>query len=89
MITRRGVLGGAAALAVSAFATRASADDLPPIVFVHGNSDYAADWQTAFWRFESNGYPRDRLFAICFTDPQSRDDNTVAQADRSSTDDEL
>jgi pimeloyl-ACP methyl ester carboxylesterase len=89
MITRRGVLGGAAALAVSAFATRASADDLPPIVFVHGNSDYAADWQTAFWRFESNGYPRDRLFAICFNDPQSRDDNTVAQADRSSTDDEL
>ena len=42
-----------------------------------------------FWRFESNGYPRDRLFAISFTNPQARDDNTVAQADRSSTDDEL
>ena len=48
-----------------------------------------AIWQTAIWRFESNGYPRDRLFAINFTDPQARDDDTVAQANRSSTQDQL
>ena len=48
-----------------------------------------AIWQTTIWRFESNGYPRDRLFAISFTDPQARDDNTAAQPNRSSTDDEL
>ncbi len=35
----------------------------PPIVFVHGNGDSAALWQTTIWRFESNGWPRDRLFA--------------------------
>jgi pimeloyl-ACP methyl ester carboxylesterase len=58
-------------------------------VFVHGDSDQAAIWQTAIWRFESNRYPRDRLFAINFTDPQARDDDAVAQANRSSTQDQL
>ena len=33
--------------------------------------------------------PRNRLFAISFTDPQARDDDTVAQANRSSTQDQL
>ena len=89
MITRRGMLGGAAALTAAAWAGRAGAEDLPPIVFVHGDSDQAAIWQSVFWRFESNGYPRAKLFAISFANPQARDDNTVAQADRSSTDDEL
>ena len=32
-------------------------------------ANLAATWQTQIWRFESNGYPRDRLFAISFTDP--------------------
>jgi pimeloyl-ACP methyl ester carboxylesterase len=68
----------------------AHAEDTPePIVFVHGDSDLAATWETVIWRFESNGYPRDRLFAISFTDPQARDDDTVAQPNRSSTQDEL
>ena len=58
-------------------------------MFVHGDSDLAATWETQIWRFESNGYPRDRLFAISFTDPQARDDDTVAQANRSSTADQL
>jgi hypothetical protein len=56
---------------------------------VHGDSDLAATWETVIWRFESNGYPRDRLFAISFTDPQARGDDNVAQANRSSTQDEL
>ena len=89
MITRRGMLGGAAAMAAAAWVGRASAEETPPIVFVHGDSDQASIWQSVFWRFESNGYPRDRLFAISFTNPQARDDDNVAQADRSSTEDEL
>ena len=89
MITRRGVLGGGGGVGRLRLGRGRGAEDLPPIVFVHGDSDLAATWQTVFWRFESNGYPREKLFAISFTNPQARDDNTVAQADRSSTDDEL
>ena len=91
MLNRRRLLQGTAALALGGVARSAFAQDAPPvpIVFVHGDSDLAATWETQIWRFESNGYPRDRLFAISFTDPQARDDDTVAQANRSSTEDQL
>ena len=91
LLTRRRMLQGTAAIAVAAFDRAAFAEDQQPvpIVFVHGDSDQAAIWQTTFWRFESNGYPRDRLFAINFTNPQARDDDGVAQPNRSSTEDEL
>src|SRR5205085_2551445 len=52
-VSRRAVLRGAAALplAVSNFgfgaaAQTASAADVPPILFVHGNGDHAALWIT-------------------------------------------
>ena len=48
-------------------------DPMPPIVFVHGNGDTAALWMTTVWRFESNGWPRDRLHAIDFANPNARD----------------
>ncbi len=67
----------------------ASADAQPPIVFVHGNGDSAALWTTTLWRWESNGWPRTRLHAVNFPDPQARDDNGVAQAGRSSADDQM
>ncbi|WP_158818161.1 hydrolase [Methylocapsa sp. S129] len=91
MLSRRRMMQGTAALALAGLPRAAFAQDQPaaPIVFVHGDSDAAAIWQTTFWRFESNGYPRDRLFAINFTDPQARDDDTIAQANRSSTQDQL
>ena len=91
MLNRRRMLQGTAAFAFAAFHRTALAQDqiAVPIVFVHGDSDAAGIWQTAIWRFESNRYPRDRLFAINFTDPQARDDDTVAQANRSSTQDQL
>jgi pimeloyl-ACP methyl ester carboxylesterase len=60
-------------------------DPMPPIVFVHGNGDTAALWMTTVWRFESNGWPRDRLHAIDFPLPLSRDDDSKPQAGRSST----
>ena len=78
MITRRALLSGVAALA---FVRVARAEVAVPIVFVHGDSDSAAVWQTTFWRFESNGYPRDKLFAINFTNPQARSDDGVEQPD--------
>jgi pimeloyl-ACP methyl ester carboxylesterase len=91
MLNRRRLFQGTAALALAGLGRSAFAQDQPavPIVFVHGDSDLAATWETQIWRFESNGYPRDRLFAISFADPQARDDDTVAQANRSSTEDQL
>jgi pimeloyl-ACP methyl ester carboxylesterase len=90
VLNRRNFLGGAAAL--SALPTleamgQASADI--PILFVHGNGDQAPIWLTALWRFESNGYRRERLYALNFTDPMARDDDGVPQANRSSTQDQL
>jgi pimeloyl-ACP methyl ester carboxylesterase len=90
MLSRRSLLLGAAALAVLSWPDSGFAQEAPvPIIFVHGDSDLAATWETVIWRFESNGYPRDRLFAISFTDPQARSDDNVAEANRSSTQDEL
>lgn len=62
--------------------------DVPPILFVHGNGDHAALWVTTLWRMESNGVPRDRMFAINFTDPLARTDDKVEQPNRSSTEDQ-
>ncbi|MBV9286772.1 MAG: hydrolase [Hyphomicrobiales bacterium] len=91
MLNRRRFLQGSAALACAGLWRTALADEQSPvpIVFVHGDSDLAATWETQIWRFESNGYPRDRLFAISFTDPRARDDDRVAQPNRSSTEDQL
>jgi pimeloyl-ACP methyl ester carboxylesterase len=92
-LTRRNVLWGATALPllagsldVRAFAE--AAPDMPPILFVHGNGDHAALWITTLWRMESNGVPREKMFAINFTDPLARSDDTIAQENRSSTEDQ-
>ena len=83
----------AALLATALLAACASspppATALPPIVFVHGNGDTAALWTTTVWRWESNGWPRERLHAIDFPYPSSRDDDTKPQEGRSSTDDQM
>jgi pimeloyl-ACP methyl ester carboxylesterase len=63
----------------------AAPDPHPPIVFVHGNGDTAALWMTTIWRFESNGWPRERLHAIDLPYPLARDLDDVAQAGRTST----
>ena len=57
----------------------------PPILFVHGNGDSSALWLTTVWRFESNGYPRELLHALDLPSPSARDDDDVAQANRSGT----
>ncbi len=60
----------------------------PPILFVHGNGDSSALWITTLWRFESNGYPRERLFTIDYPYPTARDDDTIPQPSRSSTEEQ-
>ena len=57
---------------------------MPHIVFMHGNGDSAALWQTTIWRFESNGWPRERLHAVNVAYPQSRDVDSVPQPGRNS-----
>ncbi|HEV7576196.1 MAG TPA: alpha/beta fold hydrolase [Caldimonas sp.] len=88
LITRRRLLLAAAAAgtaSLAACATRPSAADMPPIVFVPGNGDTAGLWTTTIWRFESNGWPRDRLHAIDMPYPLARDDDAKEQPGRSST----
>jgi triacylglycerol lipase len=70
-------------------ASAAVAQTQPAVVFVHGNGDSAALWQTIIWRFESNGYPAALLHAIDFTSPTARSDDTKPQDNRTSTDEAL
>jgi pimeloyl-ACP methyl ester carboxylesterase len=65
-----------------------AAGEIPPVLFVHGNGDHAALWMTTLWRMESNGVPWSRLAALNFTDPLARNDDAVAQPNRSSTEDQ-
>jgi pimeloyl-ACP methyl ester carboxylesterase len=86
MLHRRLLLVLAATgLVLAGCATPPPAGEQPPIVFVHGNGDSAALWQTTAWRFESNGWPRERLHAIDLPYPLARDDDGKAQPGRSST----
>lgn len=92
-MTRRQAIGGMATAIVASGAglvraARAQAER-PPVILVHGNGDHAALWQTTLWRFETNGWPRDRLAAFNFTDPLSRNDDAVPMASRSGTEDQL
>ncbi|RLJ39156.1 alpha/beta fold hydrolase [Acidovorax sp. 106] len=84
LLPRRSFLLAAAAASLVLAGCGSSSPDHPPIVFVHGNGDTAALWQTTAWRFESNGWPRDRLYAIDVPYPLARDDDTVAQPGRTS-----
>jgi len=59
-------------------------DAFPPVVFVHGNGDTAALWYPTAWRFESNGWPRERLFGADLPYPLARAEDSKAQPGRSS-----
>lgn len=88
--TRRALLQhagwlGSAALLSPLLACARRYENPTPVVFVHGNGDTAALWHTSFWRWESSGFPRDRLFAIDFPYPLARSDDAVFQRLRSSS----
>src|SRR3954463_14639302 len=96
-ISRRAILKTAAALPLTANSfgfgaaaqtSAAPAVDVPPILFGHGNGGHGALWIPPAWRMESNGVSRERMFAINFTDPLARADDTVAEPNKSSTEDQ-
>jgi pimeloyl-ACP methyl ester carboxylesterase len=66
-----------------------TASAIPPVLFVHGNGEQASLWMTTLWRMEFNGVPRERMFAINFTDPLARTDDTKPEPNKSSTEDQL
>jgi pimeloyl-ACP methyl ester carboxylesterase len=82
--SRRSFLALLLALLLAGCAGNAPRSSNPPIVFVHGNGDSAATWHTMAWRFESNGWPRERLFALDMHYPFARDDDGKPQEGRSS-----
>jgi triacylglycerol lipase len=67
-----------------AVGTSVAAEQLP-IVFVHGNGDYATLWTTTIWRFESNGYDPNLLFAANLVHPNAPGDDTKPAENQSTT----
>ncbi len=82
---RRFLIVAAASLAASCAQMGAGEPPLPPIVFVHGNGDTAGLWMTTLWRFESKGWPRERLHAIHLPYPLARDIDERPQSWRTSS----
>ena len=97
--TRRALLAGAAALWPAATlaqqpqplrrAPPPGESGPPPVVFVHGNGDSGALWINNIWRFEANGYRRNQLFAVEFTNPSALRDDSKPEPNRSSSADEM
>jgi hypothetical protein len=85
---RTDALAQSPSTAKSAANSTDKSSEVPPILFVHGNGDYDALWMTTLWRMESNGIAHDRMMAINFTNPTARKDDTVEQANCSSTEDQ-
>jgi triacylglycerol esterase/lipase EstA (alpha/beta hydrolase family) len=79
------LLAAATAALLAACAGTPQQNESTPIVFVHGNGDTAALWHTTIWRFESNGWPRERLHAIDLPYPLARDADDQPQPGRTST----
>lgn len=84
-LTRRALLGAFLAAVLAGCAGPATRPAFPPVVFVHGNGDTAANWMPTVWRFESSGWPRDRLFAPDLPYPLSRNEDDKPQEGRSSS----
>lgn len=64
---------------------RQAGQETPPILFIPGEGDSAALWIPTIWRFESNYYSRQRLFALDLRLPNARRDDAVREPGRSST----
>ena len=82
--SRRSLLGLLLAVLLAGCAGDAPRNSNSPILFVHGNGDTAALWYAMAWRFESNGWPRDRLFALDMPYPLARNDDGKPQEGRTS-----
>ncbi|MBM3643076.1 MAG: hydrolase [Alphaproteobacteria bacterium] len=58
---------------------------MPPLIFVHGNGDSGALWINNLWRFETNGWRRNLLFAPDLPYPEALRDDAKSEPFRSST----
>jgi pimeloyl-ACP methyl ester carboxylesterase len=84
LFSRRSFLALLATAILGGCAGNAMRDAQPPIIFVHGNGDTAALWNVMAWRFESAGWPRERLFALDMPYPLARNDDSQPQEGRTS-----
>jgi hypothetical protein len=72
----------AAAIWNSAAGAKSNQADPPvPVIFVHGNSGSAQQFETNAMRFTSNGYPHDRLYAYEYDTSGSSNDAAIANLD--------
>lgn len=83
-LARRSFLVLLAAAVLGGCAGDAPRNSSSPILFVHGNGDTAALWYPTVWRFESSGWPRERLFALDMPYPLARSDDGKPQEGRTS-----
>jgi pimeloyl-ACP methyl ester carboxylesterase len=88
-MTRWIVLGSLPLWSMLLGAVAAKGAEELPILFVHGNGDSAALWQTIIWRFESNGYDPSLLFAIDMPHPAAPAEDSSPEPNRSTTRDQL
>jgi triacylglycerol lipase len=79
------LIAACAALVAACSSSPPRHDALPPVIFVHGNGDTAALWLATVWRFESNGWPRERLFALDAAHPLARSEDSKSQEGRTGT----
>lgn len=85
-ISRRALIGATAAPLLAPLPALAGAGAQNALIlFLHGSGDCAAHWMTQIWRFESNGFTRDRLVALNLLDPLARADDATPQPGRSSS----
>jgi triacylglycerol lipase len=87
--SRRGMVASAIALLLASivgFTAPASAQAPPdPILFIHGFSGNASNWDTMISRFRAAGYPSDHLYAITVSSTRSNVRNASAVASAVST----
>ena len=76
MATAAGLVAG---LALAPGATASLTD--PPVIFVHGQSGSAQQFESTAMRFNSNGYPHEALFAYEYNTGVGSNDTAIAELD--------
>lgn len=75
------VLGGVAIVASPAVANQGRPKAPLPMIFVHGNSGSAQQFETNAMRFASNGYPQNRIFTLEYDTSVPNNDHAIAALD--------
>ena len=75
------IVTAVASLALAPAAVAAPKDEPTPMIFVHGNSGSAQQFETNAMRLTSNGFPQNRIFAYEYDTLASNNDVAVANLD--------